>query len=229
VLETGGPVLMPWLAQVAAVLEAWYPGIGGGEPIADLLFGRVDPSGRLPVTFPRDVSQLSRPSLHETDAQGRPVVRYAEGARVGYKWFDARGLEPLFPFGHGLSYTTFAYDGLEAKLQGQDLVVGFSVRNIGRRAGMDVAQVYVSPQAGGWEAPKRLGGWEKVSLQPGEDVRVSVRIDPRLLAVFKGAEGGWRIAPGAYKVEVGASSRDLQLATTVKLAERRLPVALEPN
>jgi len=226
VLETGGPVLMPWLDQVAAVLEAWYPGIRGGEAIADLLFGRSDPSGRLPVTFPRDVSQLPRPNLRETDARGQPVVRYTEGATVGYKWFDARGLEPLFPFGHGLSYTTFAYDGLAAELQGQDLVASFGVRNTGRRAGLDVAQVYVSPQAGGWEAPRRLGGWKKVSLQPGETVRVSVRVDPRLLAVFKAAEGGWRIAPGVYKVEVGASSRDLKLAATVELAERRLPAAL---
>lgn len=225
VLETGGPVYMPWLNAVAGVLEAWYPGTSGGEAIANVLFGRVNPSGRLPVSFPRDDSQLTRPSLVEIDAQGQPnlQVTYREGATVGYKWFDSKGLQPLFPFGYGLSYTKFSYNDLQARLEGGELVVGFRVRNDGPRAGKDVPQVYVSPQTGGWEAPKRLGGWQKVELQPGAATTVHVRVDPRLLGVFSSKQGGWRIAPGAYKVMVGASSRDLRLEATVQLTERHLP------
>lgn len=223
VLETGGPVLMPWIDKAPAVLEAWYPGIRGGEAIAALLFGDANPSGRLPVTFPSHLTQLSRQDLIETGEGGQPQVRYAEGAAVGYKWYDARKLAPLFPFGHGLSYTRFAYEGLAAKVDGQDLVVSFRVRNTGQRAGVDTPQIYVSPLAGGWEAPRRLGGWTKVSLGPGESTEAKVRIDPRLLAVFSHAEGGWRIAPGVYHVQIGASARDLRVATSVELAGRRLP------
>lgn len=222
VLETGGPVLMPWLDEVAGVLEAWYAGGRGGEAIADLLFGDADPSGRLPVTFPRDDGQLARADLHQTGPDGQPEALYVEGAAVGYKWYEAKGLTPLFPFGYGLSYTSFAYDGLGAGLEGEDLVVGFRVRNTGARAGMDVPQVYVSPADGGWEAPRRLGGWRKVSLAPGQSAEVSVQIDPRLLAVFSEAAGGWRIASGAYRVQVGASASDLALETSVQLPERRL-------
>jgi beta-glucosidase len=227
VLETGGPVLMPWIDKVAAVLEAWYPGTSGGEAIANLLFGKVDPSGRLPVTFLRDAAQLARPDLWEKGPDGQPQATYAEGAAVGYKWHDAKGLAPLFPFGHGLSYTSFAYDDLKARLDGQDLVVSFRVRNTGGRSGMDTPQVYVSPAAGGWEAPKRLGGWKKVDLKPGASERVELRVDPRLLAVFNGAAGGWRIAPGVSKVQLGASSADLRLAASIQLPERRLPVTYE--
>lgn len=225
VLETGGPVYMPWLDSVAAVLEAWYPGTSGGEAIANLLFGVVNPSGRLPVTFPRDDSQLARAALVEKDAQGNPTlqVTYREGAAVGYKWFDARSLQPLFAFGHGLSYTKFSYGDLRADVQGEELIVSFQVRNDGQRAGQDVPQVYVSPVGGGWEAPRRLGGWSKVELQPGASARVAVRVDPRLLAVFSAAAGGWQRAAGTYEVFVGASSRDLKLQASVQLRERHLP------
>jgi beta-glucosidase len=225
VLETGGPVLMPWLDIVPAVLEAWYPGSRGGEAIAALLFGDADPSGRLPLTFPRDANQLVRRAPVGAGPGGQSVLRYTEGATVGYKWYDARKLTPLFSFGHGLSYTHFAYEGLRATLEGQDVVVSFRVRNIGDRAGVDTPQVYVSSLAGGWEAPRRLGGWQKVSLGPGESTQVTVRVDPRLLGVFSQAAGGWRIAPGVYHVQIGASARDLKLATSVQLSERRLPVS----
>ena len=225
VLETGGPVLMPWINKVAAVLEAWYPGTSGGAAIANLLFGQVGPSGRLPVTFPRDETQLARPNLREIGPGGQPQITYAQGAAVGYKWHDAKGLAPLFPFGHGLSYTSFAYDDLKAALVGQDLVVSFRVRNTGVRAGKDTPQVYVSPAAGGWEAPKRLAGWRKVDLQPGASTRVALRVDPRLLSVF--SAGGWRTAPGVYKVLLGASSEDLRLAVPAQLPERRLPAGFD--
>jgi len=224
VLETGGPVLTPWVDRVAGVLEAWYPGTRGGEAIADLLLGKANPSGRLPVTFPRDETQLARANLKEKAADGSPQAVYAEGAAVGYKWHDLKGLAPQFPFGHGLSYTRFAYDSLKVRMQGQDLLVSFRVRNTGARPGMDVPQIYVSPNASGWEAPKRLGGWKKVDLQPGASTRVALRIDPRLLGVFSAAGGGWHVAPGGYTVQLGASSRDLRLAASVRLPEQRVAV-----
>jgi beta-glucosidase len=224
VLETGGAVLMPWVEKVAGVLEAWYPGTAGGEAIGAVLFGEVDASGRLPISFPRDESQLARAVIAEKDASGAPIATYAEGAAVGYKWYDLKGFDPLFAFGHGLSYTQFAYDGLTARMVGGELEVSFRVRNTGARAGRDVPQIYVSGGKG-WEAPKRLGGFKKVALAPGAATQVSLKVDPRLLAVF--ADGGWRIAPGAYKVQLGASSRDLKLSAAVTVPERRLPATYE--
>jgi beta-glucosidase len=230
VLETGGAVFMPWLNEVRGVLQAWYPGTSGGDAIANLLFGRANPAGRLPISFPKDASQLARPAPIGTDAAGKKTsnVDYAEGAAVGYKWHDAKKLPPLFPFGFGLSYTRFEPSGLTAKLEGQDLVVKFRVRNVGKRAGKDVPQIYVSPVAGGWEAPKRLVGWRKVDLSPGASADVELRVDPRLLAVFSESGGGWRIAPGAYKVLLGSSASTIELETSVKLAERRLPATYHP-
>jgi beta-glucosidase len=230
VLETGGAVAMPWLNRVAAVLEAWYPGTSGGDAIAALLFGRVNPSGRLPLTFPRDEGQLPRRTI---DGTGLPLgsafdVGYPEGAAVGYKWYDSKGLTPLFPFGHGLSYTSFDYGGLSAELKSGKLQVRFHVRNRGRVRGMAVPQIYVSPVAGGWEAPKRLGGWKKVDLAPGAGSAVELDVDPRLLAVFDGAAGGWRIAGGRYTIALGASSRDLKENVTIALPERRLPATWRP-
>ena len=230
VLETGGAVFMPWIDQVPAALQAWYPGSSGGEAIANLLFGQVNPSGRLPITFPRDESQMSRPALAEKDAQGKPTleVNYQEGAAVGYKWMDAKKLQPLFPFGFGLSYSNFGYSDLAVRTEAQELVVSFKVRNLGKREGKDVPQVYVSPIAGGWEAPKRLGAWRKVALQPGATETIELRVDPRLLAIYSTAINGWRIAPGSYKVMVGGSAADLKLESTVQMAERRLPDGYTP-
>jgi beta-glucosidase len=230
VLETGGAVFMPWINDVRGVVQAWYPGTSGGDAIANLLFGRVNPSGRLPISFPKDPSQLARPELIETDAAGDNTgkVNYPQGAAVGYKWYDARKLPPLFPFGFGLSYTRFEHSALAARLDGQDLVVKFRVRNVGQRAGKDVPQIYVSPVAGGWEAPKRLGGWRKVDLAPGASTDVEVRVDPRLLATFSEKGGGWRIAPGAYKVLLGSSASQIDLETSVRLGERRLPATYHP-
>jgi beta-glucosidase len=217
---------MPWAGRVAAILEAWYPGTAGGEAIANLLFGKVNPSGRLPVTFPRDESQLPRPVRPGTGLKDGEMfsIRYSEGAAVGYKWFDARGLEPLFPFGHGLSYTRFDYSALRASAPKGRLTVSFRVRNGGRLRGMDVPQVYVA--GAGWEAPKRLAGFRKVDLAPGASTTVTVTIDPRLLATFSGNR--WRIAGGAYKVLLGASSRDIRGTANVRLAPRTLPGSWRP-
>lgn len=218
VLETGGPVAMPWIDQVGAVLEAWYPGTAGGKAIANLLFGKADPSGRLPVTFARSVDQLPDPAQpHSGD------VVYKEGATVGYKWFDAKGIAPLFPFGHGLSYTRFVSDSLRATAAGGVLTATFSVRNAGARAGASVPQLYVAPVAGGWEAPKRLAAFTKVALAPGARKAVTLTVDPRLLATWDEAHHRWHIAGGTYKVMLADSARDIRQTVTVTLPERTLP------
>jgi beta-glucosidase len=202
VLETGGPVAMPWVAKTPAVLEAWYPGTSGGEAIARVLFGAVNPSGHLPATFPASESQLPRPKLDgDRKNEDKPfAVDYTEGAAVGYKWFDLKGLKPLFPFGHGLSYTRFAYASLGSQLKDGHLHVRFKVTNTGGVAGKSVPQVYVSPLATKWEAPKRLAGWDKVALQPGESKEIDVAVEPRVLGMFDEASKTWRIAKGKYRV-----------------------------
>ena len=223
VLETGGPVAMPWLPIVPAVLAAWYPGSAGGTAIARVLAGDVNPSGRLPATFPASESQLPRPRVDRGDTVDYDI----EGAAVGYKWFERTGRKPLFAFGHGLSYTTFGFGGLQVAQRDGKLVARFAVQNTGRRDGAAVAQVYVAPKAGGWEAPQRLGGWAKLALKAGERGEAEVEIDPRLLAVFSG--GAWRIAEGEYVVTLAeASDRPVQ-QLSVRLAARSLPLALAPR
>lgn len=223
VLETGGAVLMPWLGKVKGVLEAWYPGTSGGEAIANVLFGRVNPSGRLPITFPASEGQLPRKSLAETDAQGVKTANYQEGAQVGYKWFEANKLTPLFPFGFGLSYGSFGYRNLAAQSGKNGVAVKFRVTNTGGRDGSAVPQIYVAPLEGGWESPKRLGGWRKVELKRGAKQDVELTIDPRLLAVFDEKDHAWHIAGGAYRVVLGESSADVKLETTVQVRARTLP------
>ncbi|OYW44007.1 MAG: glycosyl hydrolase [Sphingomonadales bacterium 32-68-7] len=210
VLETGGPVLMPWADRVPAILAAWYPGRAGGEAIARVLTGAVNPSGHLPATFPKSLDQLPWPGEPR-----RGDVAYTEGAAVGYKWFDAQRLEPLFPFGHGLSYTTFRHDHLAVAREGDGLFAMVEVTNTGTRAGADVVQVYVSGR--GWEAPRRLGGFAKVALEPGERKRIEIHIDPRLLGVWFEGRPGWTHPAGAYTVSVGHSSRDLGESVIVEL------------
>ncbi|WP_397545598.1 glycoside hydrolase family 3 C-terminal domain-containing protein [Roseateles oligotrophus] len=225
VLLTGGPVTMPWLDQVGAVLAAWYPGSSGGEAIARVLFGVVNPSGRLPATFPAAESQLPRPLLDgdRENEHKRFSVNYFEGASVGYKWFDAKGLTPLFPFGYGLSYTSFGYSDLKSEVKGGNLHVSFKVSNKGSVAGKEVAQIYVAPVKGGWEAPKRLGGWDKVDLAPGQTKQLSLVVDPRLLAMFDSKSKRWRVAAGQYEVMLAQHAGDTQASrVTVSLPKRTL-------
>ncbi|GAA0272338.1 beta-glucosidase [Alteraurantiacibacter aestuarii] len=222
VLQTGGPVLMPWADNVAAIVEAWYPGRMGGAAIANILTGAVNPSGHLPATFPRSLDQLPHP-----DAPHAGDVVYSEGAAVGYKWFDREGLEPLFPFGHGLSYTDFEYGNLTVTRAGEGLVATFSITNSGDVAGADAAQVYVSGD--GWEAPQRLGGYAKIRLDPGETQLVSVAVDPRLLAMWDNANPGWSRAAGTYRVSVGESSRDIAASTQIALPASHLSPQWRPN
>jgi len=217
VLETGGPVTMPWLPKVPAVLEAWYPGTSGGEAIASVLFGEVNPSGHLPATFPASESQLPRPVLdgYPEVADKRFDVEYREGAAVGYKWFDLKGLQPLFPFGHGLSYSDFTFSGLSAGVKDGALRASFTVKNVGKLPGKEVAQVYVSPLKAKWEAPKRLAGFQKVDLQPGAEAQASVTVDPRLLAVYDSASKTWKVAKGDYKIILAADAAGSKAVSAV--------------
>lgn len=229
VLQTGGPMLMPWLSKVGAVVEAWYPGSEGGEAIAGVLTGAVDASGRLPVTFPASLAQLPRPVLDgdpKKEEQPFEVDYTIEGAAVGYKWFDKKGHQPLFAFGHGLSYTTFAYDNLKAETKDGVVTVSFDVRNTGARTGKAVPQVYVSPKAGGWEAPQRLAGFKKLELKPGATASVALTVDPRLLATWDDKAHGWSVAAGDYTVTLGASSRDTAAKADVAVAAKAIPVGL---
>jgi beta-glucosidase len=217
VLQTGGPVLMPWLDQVGAALEAWYPGTSGGEAIARVLFGEVNPSGHLPATFPASVDQLPRPVLDGyPEVQGaRFDVTYNEGAAIGYKWFDLKGHKPLFPFGHGLSYSEFNLGNLKASVKKGLITATFTVKNTGAVAGKEVAQIYVAPVSALWESPKRLGGYQKVDLKSGASTSASVTIDPRLLGVYDSASKTWKIAAGDYKVILAADAMDQQATSVV--------------
>ncbi len=230
VLETGGAVTMPWIGQVSAAMEAWYPGIRGAEAIANVLFGDVNPSAKLPLTFAKSEADLPHPQL-ATQPPPRSAadvaeffpglktntrrfdVTYDEGLKVGYKWYDAENKEPLYPFGFGLSYATYKYSGLQASKDS----VTFEVTNTGARAGAEVAQVYATlPQAAG-EPFKRLVAWQKVKLAPGESKSVTLPLDPFYLSVFNVERDAWELTPGEYVIHAGGSSRDLPLRAPIHL------------
>ena len=220
VMENGGPQIMPWLNQVAAVLEAWYPGQRGGEAIANLLFGSVNPSGKLPMTFPASVNDLPHPAIAGPPDSSTPFpVDYSEGLLVGYKWHDARNITPQFPFGFGLSYTTFSIrNAVVLDRLGDDtpsFQVAFDITNTGSVAGAEVVQVYVAFPASAGEPSKRLVGWRKVFLQPGERQHGTVDVFPddssHPLSWWDVSRNGWRTTPGDYVVYAGNSSSSSSL------------------
>ena len=225
VLATGGPALLPWLDQVPAVLESWYGGQEQGNAIADILFGDVTPSGKLPVTFPR--SDFGTPVSSPSQYAGRDgiVAHYSEGLGVGYRGYDQFGIEPLFPFGYGLSYTSFAYARLQVKPEttdGTELIqLSFTVTNTGGCVGAEIAQVYLGLPTSTSEPPKRLVDWAKVELAPGETEKITVTLDPNdtshPLSYWNVNTHGWETASGDYNVYVGASSRDIRLADTFRV------------
>lgn len=230
VLETGTAVTMPWLDKVGGVLEAWYAGSKGEDAVANILFGDVNPSAKLPMTFPRSVEDLPHPKLvtpptmsrepgagaRNEDAKPTFEVRYDEGLKVGYKWYDAENKPVLFPFGFGLSYTTFAYSGLKVS-PGAETAVTFTVKNTGSRAGAEIAEVYAALPADTGEPPKRLVGWSKVRLAPGESREVTVSVNPKYLSVFDEATDAWKLVPGRYKFMVGGSSKSLPLSAVLSI------------
>lgn len=226
VLESGGANVMPWLANVNAVLESWYPGQRGGDAIANILFGDVNPSGKLPITFSASINDLPRPVLATPPDTTTPFnVDYTiDAANVGYKWYDTKGLMPLFPFGFGLSYTTFAITNpqLTANLSANSLgfQVSFSLQNTGARAGSEVAQVYLGLPASTGE-PKRLVGWQKVTLSAGQQQSVTVNVlasdSSHPLSYWDVNAHAWLAAPGTYTVYLGNSSRNLTTVGTFQL------------
>ncbi len=219
VLETGNPAAMPWRDSVNAIVQAWYPGQAGGQAIAEIISGQVNPSGRLPITFPADLAQTPRPELPDLGAPWgtSTTIHYSEGADVGYRWFARTGADPMFAFGHGLSYTSFEYRDLVVA-GGHTVRASFNVVNIGDRGGADVPQLYLTAAPG--EQRLRLLGFERVELEPGALCRVTIEADPRLLARYDGNAGAWRIQPGSYAVAVGASAAALPLSAEVELAGR---------
>ena len=229
VLETGNAVAMPWLDRVPAVLAAWFPGQSGGDAIARILSGAVNPSGHLPVTFPASTAQLPNPVLPGTglppasqadratygiNTNSPPfAIRYPEGSDAGYRWFDRAAARPLFAFGHGLSYTRFAHDRLQVR-GGTTVHVRFRVTNAGTRAGADVPQVYVTRPG----MARRLVGWARPLLEPGESRQVRVVADRRLLGRFDPRRRRWVIAPGPITVILARDAADPGLTATARLA-----------
>jgi beta-glucosidase len=216
---------MPWLGSVSAVLEAWFPGQRGAEAIANILFGVVNPSGKLPITFPASVADLPNPTIAGTpNASVVFPVSYSEGYLVGYKWYDSKGMTPLFPFGFGLSYTTFSIKSAGVVVSiaptSRNVVVLTSVANTSAVAGAEVVQVYLGLPANTGEPPKRLVGWTKVFLQPGASASVSMVVNEgdssHPMSYWDTNSNSWRTAPGDYLVYVGNSSAqaDLTLAGT---------------
>jgi beta-glucosidase len=233
VLETGGPVLMPWRDSVAGILEAWYPGIGGAQALAAILFGEVNPSGKLPVTFAASDADLPHPEVPglatlpqpKLDAEGMVIgeppqqkpfdVDYTEGSRIGYKWFESEHKVPLFPFGFGLSYTKFVYSGLT--INSARKTATFQVENAGNRAGAEIAEVYAELPPSAGEHFKRLVGWKRVDLEPKQRVNVTVEMDARALSLYDEAKRQLELPEGTYTVLVGASSRDTPLKKSTVL------------
>ncbi len=239
VLETGSPATMPWVDKVQGIVEAWYPGIRGGEALAEILTGKVNPSGKLAITFPKSDADLPHPKLvtpppssephfpakgkrpanfMKVLASGLPAFQtyYSEGLKVGYKWYDAENKPVLFPFGFGLSYTTFAYSDLHVTA-GTAPTVNFTLKNTGERAGTEIAEVYAALPAAAQEPPKRLVGWARVVLQPGQAKQISIPVDRDRLTIFDVAHKDWELAPGSYTILVGSSSRDLPLTQSLTL------------
>jgi len=224
VIESGGPILMPWLSQVSAVLEAWYPGQSGGPAIADLLFGVTNPSGKLPITFPASEAQLPRPVIPQPPDDVTPFnVDYTiEGYNVGYKWYDVNGFTPLFYFGYGLSYTTFSITNAAivnnlSLTANPNFQVIFNLANTGTVAGAEVAQVYLGLPASLNEPPRRLVGWQKVLLQPGASQAVTIEVDQNdtshPMSYWDTGTSSWLVAPGTYTVYLGDSEAATSLTT----------------
>ena len=221
VVNAGMPVLMPWAGDVAAIIYAWLPGQAMGDALADVLLGRAEPGGRLPVTLP--FSEADSPVLHAVPRDGR--IDYAEGLLIGYRGYDAAGIPPMFAFGHGLGYTQWAYESVSVDGPvpgpGEDVRVRVLVRNAGSRPGREIVQAYVAgpaaagPAAGAGRPVRVLAAFAVVTAGPGERAEAVLTVPARVLAVWDQAAGGWAWPRGAFTIEIGRSSRDLRLRATV--------------
>ncbi len=211
VVDAGAPVAMPWLNQVASVVDAWYPGESNGTALASVLYGTTDPGGHLPVTFPQSLAQVPAHTARQfPGVNGK--VHYSEGIEVGYRWYDARHLAPMFPFGYGLSYTRFGFSHLRIGPAGRDggrqdqVRVSALVTNTGSVAGSDVAQLYLDDPPAAGEPPRQLKGFQRVELQPGQSTWVSFVLDRHDLSYWNQSANGWVIAHGLFRAYVGDSS-----------------------
>ncbi|MHA1144794.1 MAG: beta-glucosidase family protein [Candidatus Helarchaeota archaeon] len=216
VLVSGSPVAMDgWINGVPAIIEAWYAGMEGGRALADIIFGEVSPSGKLPITFPKKLSDSPAHKSVRT-FPGKDKVYYEEGIFVGYRHFDTNDIEPLFPFGHGLSYTTFKYDNLKLSSSsissGDTLEISVEITNSGGMEGKEVVQLYVKDVESSVERPlKELKGFEKINLEPGEKSVVTFKLDKQDLSFYDEKEGCWKAEKGLFKILVGSSSRDIRV------------------
>ena len=222
VLKSGGPVLLPWADQAPAILEAWYPGEEDGAAVAAVLFGSVNPSGKLPITFPKRDEDLPLQTAAQYPGV-QDVAQYSEGLLVGYRWYDDRKIEPLFAFGHGLSYTAFTYMNLKAAAPtgAKSVTVEFDLANTGGRAGAEVVQLYLAlpSQPNVPQPPRQLKGFRRVELAAGETAHVSFTLDARALSYWDATSHGWKVAPGSYTVWAASSSRDLRLSQIASLCD----------
>lgn len=216
VLNTGGPVLMPWVNRAKAVLQLWYPGQEGGNAIASVLFGEHDASGRLPVTFPASEHQMPVSAPGQFPGIGLDSI-YSEGLEIGYRWYDANEVKPLFPFGHGLSYTTFVYENLVLEQQGDTVRVEFHIRNTGNTTGSAVPQLYMSFPEGSGEPPKQLKAFTKVEINAGDSSEVVFELDRRAFSIWCIKTDRWVLPGGAFTILIGRSSQDIVLNKTLKL------------
>jgi beta-glucosidase len=220
VINSGSPVVMPWLSDVAGVFENWYGGDETGAAVAALIFGKADPSGKLPVTFPASLSQV--PAQTQAQWPGTSSgVDYSEGVDIGYRWYQSQNITPLFPFGYGLSYTNFAFSNLKvgAFNANGDATVTATITNTGSVAGADVAQMYVGDPAASQDPPQQLKGFQRVNLNPGQNAMVSFPLTIHDLASWSPADNAWEAQAGTYSISVGDSSASLPLTGSTSLAQ----------
>ncbi|HYX09032.1 MAG TPA: glycoside hydrolase family 3 C-terminal domain-containing protein [Bacteroidales bacterium] len=213
----GGPCDMTaWVDQTKAIVQAWYPGMEGGKALAEILFGNVNPSGKLPVTFPKKLEDT--PVSKFGEYPGDSVVNYEEGIYVGYRYYDSYKVEPQFCFGHGLSYTKFTYSGLNLTVDDSGATVKLTLQNSGKTAGAEVVQVYVHDVLSKVKRPeKELKGFKKVFLQPGESHEIEVKLPASAFKYYDETIKGWQLEPGDFTIEVGSSSRDIRLKDNIKM------------
>lgn len=214
VLVGGSPMEMPWIDEVPAVVQMWYAGMEAGNAIADVLFGRVNPSGKLPFTFPK---RLADSPAHALNDYQPLICHYAEDLLMGYRWFDTKQIEPLFPFGHGLSYTAFEYGEPMVETDGGEVVVRMKLANVGNRFGRETVQLYIAPPKSAFLRPaQELKGFAKVALEPGESREVEIRLNARSFAIYHPDKREWFVEPGRYLLRLGASSRDIRREIAVE-------------
>ena len=214
VLVGGSPVEMPWIDEVPAVVQMWYAGMEAGNAIANVLFGRVNPSGKLPFTFPK---RLADSPAHALDDYQPLICHYAEDLLMGYRWFDTKQIEPLFPFGHGLSYTAFEYGEPVVETDGDEVVLRMKLANVGSRSGRETVQLYIAPPKSAFLRPaQELKGFAKVALEPGESREVEIRLNARSFAIYHPDKREWFVEPGRYLLRLGASSRDIHREIAVE-------------